>query len=211
MASIVEMEEVLEAAVAGIPQVAQVIAGGPREHREKALAAAERSYLKTARDLGWAEVSTRNWVNTVMDRLRAQVEDGASGNAVPAGNSVGHDVEGDQTKRAINTDIASGGRLALETEISRLVQKTYVHDTQRDSFSDEACSDSAQVPLTKLAKLLHADGALSDEEFKALKTTPSSKAFNPPENYASGRSGRAYMSPLQAVWRIVKFPLGVRG
>ena len=37
------------------------------------MAAAERSYLETARDLGYGQVSSRNWVNAIMERLRAQV------------------------------------------------------------------------------------------------------------------------------------------
>ena len=74
MASIAETEKILEAAVAGIPQVARAIfAGGPGEYREKAMAAAERSYLETAKDLGYGQVSSRNWVNGIMERLRAQV------------------------------------------------------------------------------------------------------------------------------------------
>ena len=74
MASIAETEKILEAAVAGIPEVARAIfAGDPGEHREKAMAAAERSYLETARDLGYGQVSSRNWVNAIMERLRAQV------------------------------------------------------------------------------------------------------------------------------------------
>ena len=73
MASIAEIEKILEAALAGVPQVARVIADGPDEHREKAMAAAERSYLKTAQDLGCAEVPSKNWVNAIMHYLRAQV------------------------------------------------------------------------------------------------------------------------------------------
>ena len=38
-----EVERILEAAVAGIPRVAQAIAETPAEHRAKALDAAERS------------------------------------------------------------------------------------------------------------------------------------------------------------------------
>jgi hypothetical protein len=57
MASIEEIEKILEAALAGVPQVARVIADGPDEHREKAMAAAERSYLKTAQDLADSPVA----------------------------------------------------------------------------------------------------------------------------------------------------------
>lgn len=51
MASISEQEEILEAAVAGIPRVAEVVASIPEEDREMAFEAAERSYLQTAHDL----------------------------------------------------------------------------------------------------------------------------------------------------------------
>jgi hypothetical protein len=50
-----ERETILEAAVAGIPRVAQAIAETPAEHRAKALDAAERSYRETLQDLGYEE------------------------------------------------------------------------------------------------------------------------------------------------------------
>ena len=67
-------EEVLEAAVAAIPKIAELIGAAPREQRAGALAAAERQYLITARDLGYAEVPAQNWVSAVMFRLRAELE-----------------------------------------------------------------------------------------------------------------------------------------
>jgi hypothetical protein len=50
-----EREKLLEAAVAGIPRVAQAIAETPPEQRPKALEAAERSYRKTVQKLGYEE------------------------------------------------------------------------------------------------------------------------------------------------------------
>jgi hypothetical protein len=68
-------EKVLESAVAGISQVAQVIAGLPVEQRENALNAAERSYRQTAQDLGYEEAAARAWAAAVMFRLRTDVEE----------------------------------------------------------------------------------------------------------------------------------------
>ena len=62
MASISEQEEILEAAVAGIPKVAEVVASIPEEDRETAFEAAERSYLQTAHDLYRAGGVARNQV-----------------------------------------------------------------------------------------------------------------------------------------------------
>ena len=68
-----EMEEILEAAVAGIPRVAETIVEIPIEHRARALDAAERSYLQTAQGLGHAEAASRKLVSAVMLRLRGEV------------------------------------------------------------------------------------------------------------------------------------------
>ena len=75
MLSILKKEEILEAAVVGIPRVAQAIGAVPSEHRARALAAAERSYLQTLQDLGYSEPAARKWVSAVMLHLRAQTED----------------------------------------------------------------------------------------------------------------------------------------
>ena len=66
-------EEVLEAAVAGIPRVAQAIAEIPTEDRAKALEAAERSYRQTVRELGYEEGLVQSWVSAVMLRLQTEV------------------------------------------------------------------------------------------------------------------------------------------
>ena len=74
MASKSEKEEALEAAVAAIPKIVELIGAAPREQWAGALDAAERQYLITARDLGYAEVPAQNWVSAVMFRLRAELE-----------------------------------------------------------------------------------------------------------------------------------------
>jgi hypothetical protein len=74
MASISEEEEILEAAISGIPRVAQAVAAIPVEHRGRALDAAESSYRQTAQDLGYEEGPIQSWVSAVMFRLRAEVK-----------------------------------------------------------------------------------------------------------------------------------------
>ena len=66
--------EILRAAVAGIPRVAQAIAAIPAEHRASAFDAAEHSYLQTAKDLGGADEFAENWAAAIMQQLRAEVE-----------------------------------------------------------------------------------------------------------------------------------------
>jgi len=80
MASSLQEAEILEAAVTGIPRVAQAIAAIPPQHRDSAVRAAERCYLQTARDLGGAEKFAQNWVSAVMLRLQAEVDQRVSAN-----------------------------------------------------------------------------------------------------------------------------------
>lgn len=75
MASSSEAEEILGAAVAGIPRVAQAIAETRAEHRAKALEAAERSYRQTVQDLGYDEGPVQSWVSAVMLRLQREVKE----------------------------------------------------------------------------------------------------------------------------------------
>jgi hypothetical protein len=75
MTSSSEQDEILEAAVAGIPRVAQVIVETPIEHRARALDAVERSYRQTVRDLGHPEEDAKIWVSAVMFRLLAATEE----------------------------------------------------------------------------------------------------------------------------------------
>jgi hypothetical protein len=73
MASSSEEEDILEAAVAGIPRVAEVVASIPGEDRARALDAVERSYRQTVRDLGYEEAPIQSWISAVMLRLQAEV------------------------------------------------------------------------------------------------------------------------------------------
>ena len=66
MASDFEEPEVLEAAVAGIPAIAEFIAAMPNGQRAIALAALERHYLETAEDWGCSEGPARMWVSAMM-------------------------------------------------------------------------------------------------------------------------------------------------
>lgn len=68
-------EEVLEAAVASIPEVARIISSLPLEDRASALGTAERSYLRTAKNLGGADDMAQRWASAAMCRLREQVEE----------------------------------------------------------------------------------------------------------------------------------------
>ena len=73
MASISEEEEILEAAVAGIPRVAEAVASIPEEDRAKALTAVESTYRQTMLDLGYEEGPAQSWVSAMMLRLQAKV------------------------------------------------------------------------------------------------------------------------------------------
>ena len=62
-------DEVLSAAIAGIPRVAEFIATVPDDDRSRALEAAEKSYLETARTLGYQDADAQEWASAVMSRL----------------------------------------------------------------------------------------------------------------------------------------------
>ncbi len=72
MASISKKEEILEAAVAGIPKVAELVASIPEQDRTRALDAAERSYRQTVLNLGYEEGPAEAWVSAIMVRLQAE-------------------------------------------------------------------------------------------------------------------------------------------
>jgi hypothetical protein len=55
-----EHERIFEAAIAGIPRVAELIAAIPPEQRATALNAAEQSYQKTAWDLGYEDAAAQH-------------------------------------------------------------------------------------------------------------------------------------------------------
>jgi len=74
MASSSKEEEILAAAVAGIPRVAEAVAWIPEEDRPRALDAVEGSYRQTMRDLGYEEGPIQSWVAAVMLRLQTEVK-----------------------------------------------------------------------------------------------------------------------------------------
>jgi hypothetical protein len=74
-ASTSEEEKILEAAVAGIPRVAEAVASIPEEDRPRALDAVESSYRLTVRDLGYEEGPVQSWVSAVMLRLQREVKE----------------------------------------------------------------------------------------------------------------------------------------
>lgn len=78
-----EENEILEAAVAGIPRVAEVVASVPEADRARALEAAESAYLETVRDLGYEEWPAEAWVSAIMVRLQAEVSEQESVNQTP--------------------------------------------------------------------------------------------------------------------------------
>ncbi len=83
MASISEEEVVLEAAVSGIPRVAEVVASIPEKARTKALAAVESSYRQTILDLGYGQGPAESWVSAMMLRLQAIVAEEAAARQGP--------------------------------------------------------------------------------------------------------------------------------
>ena len=109
-----------------------------------------------------------------MLRLQVEVEGvGSEPKLHTTENSEGHETKGDQAESANGTGMDARGRLNLQSEMSKLVEKTYVRATPQDSFSHEAASEQERssendfdAPLNKLAKLLHADGAISDMSLK---------------------------------------------
>ena len=78
-------DEVLQAAMAGIPKIAEAIAAIPAENRARAFDAAERRYLQTALDIGkllknmrevkiaeeLEECRSGNWNRVDVDKTRA--------------------------------------------------------------------------------------------------------------------------------------------
>jgi hypothetical protein len=75
MTLIMAEDEILSAAIAGVPKIADFIARVPTEDRSRALDAAEKSYLKTAHTLGYQDAEAQQWVSAVMSRLRLDESD----------------------------------------------------------------------------------------------------------------------------------------
>jgi hypothetical protein len=68
-----EEAKVLREVVGAIPQVADVIASFPPEHKAGALEAAEGGYVRAMLESGFAEPDARKWAAAVMRRLRNRV------------------------------------------------------------------------------------------------------------------------------------------
>ncbi len=138
-------EEVLEAAVARIPEIARIIASLPVEDRPSAFGVAERSYLRTPKYLGGAEGVAQRWASAVMLRLRAEVEEQVAANRkllmALHEELVGSPVEAVTSEAALApSDDASAE--TVEKEIEELVYKTYGADTLRDGLRNEAASNA---------------------------------------------------------------------
>jgi hypothetical protein len=66
-------DEVLRAALAGVPRIATVIAYMPPQERQRAFMAAQKSYERTAQNLGYTRAAARQWASTVLRRLKEEV------------------------------------------------------------------------------------------------------------------------------------------
>jgi len=69
MALDLENDQAFSVAIDGLPRVVKFMATVPEEKRSLALAAAQQSYLKTARTLGYEESDAQQWASTVMSIL----------------------------------------------------------------------------------------------------------------------------------------------
>ena len=85
----IEAQEVLEAVVAGIPEMADFISAVPEGQKAAALDAAERHHLVTARNVGCADDPARLWVAAVMLQIRHEMERIAEGSTVVGNGPAG--------------------------------------------------------------------------------------------------------------------------
>ena len=61
--------EVFSAVVEGIPRVVELIMTFPPEKHRAALLAAQQSYLRTARTLGYKETEAQQWASIIISML----------------------------------------------------------------------------------------------------------------------------------------------
>jgi hypothetical protein len=73
--------KVLREVVAAIPQVADVIASFPPQHKVGALEAAEGGYVRAMLESGFAEPDAKKWAAAVMRRLRNRVAEHDAANS----------------------------------------------------------------------------------------------------------------------------------
>jgi hypothetical protein len=69
-----ERKEILASVLTGIPMVARAIAASPAGSWSRALDAARRSYLLSARNVGFGEDAADTWVAAVMFHLRVELK-----------------------------------------------------------------------------------------------------------------------------------------
>lgn len=132
-------EEVLEAAISGIPKIAQMIAFIPAESRACAFGAAERIYLQIAKDLGGAEDVSQSWTSAIMLRLRAEVQDKVLINRKLL--KVLHEelveilveAESSESEFEANNDASAGG---VEKDIEQLVHTIYGHGAEGNNLGN---------------------------------------------------------------------------
>jgi hypothetical protein len=87
MALNLENDEVLSAAIEGLPKIVELIASVPEAKRSLALAAAQQSYLQTAQALGYEESDAERWASTVMSLLEITSLAGERATGVPEGDA----------------------------------------------------------------------------------------------------------------------------
>jgi hypothetical protein len=75
MAPEIHKDDFLTEAIAGVPKIAGLVATLSPGEQARALAAAEQSYLVTARGLGYDEFEAQLWAATVMARLKIEIEE----------------------------------------------------------------------------------------------------------------------------------------
>ncbi len=134
-------DEILEAAVAGIPEIARRIAFLPTENRASAFDAAEWIYLQTAKDLGGTGDFALNWTSAVMFRLREEVEEQLLTN-----RKLLKALHEELIGKFVETTIfesecgAPGDALpeTIENNIEQLVHKMYGDGSQKDTLSNGA-------------------------------------------------------------------------
>ena len=81
-------DEILRTALTGVPRVATVIAYMPPPERERAIAAAKRSYERTAQQLGFTRAAAKQWASTVLGRLKEEVAELQGNRPMRAGNEL---------------------------------------------------------------------------------------------------------------------------
>jgi len=138
-------EEVLEAAVARIPEIAGIIASLPVEDRPSAFDVAERSYLRTAKYLGGADDLAQRWASVVMYRLGEQVEERvlAKSKLLTAlyEELVGPPIAAGISVSATGTTDDASAEI-IEKDIEQASLKTNKSDIERDTLNNEAPFDA---------------------------------------------------------------------